>query len=80
MLLRGACASSLRYANFFPHYRDGSRAGQYSGRQVNTRLKQDMVNEIARELIELPRFSAYAKVYQERDGVQTESRRSSLNG
>jgi hypothetical protein len=44
--------------------------GQYIEREVNARTEQDMVNEMARELISLPKFTAWAKMRQERDGVQ----------
>lgn len=44
--------------------------GQYVSREVNARQEQDMTNEMSRELVWLPRFIAYAKVLQERSGVE----------
>lgn len=43
---------------------------QYVEKQVPTRHEQDMVNHRARELLELPKYTAYAKVLQEVDGQQ----------
>jgi len=39
-------------------------SGQYIEKAVSVRLVSDMTNEMAQELIKLPRFSAYAKVIE----------------
>jgi hypothetical protein len=42
----------------------------YVEKAVNTRAVGDMTNEMAQELMKLPRFTAYANVIHEQDGVQ----------
>ena len=46
------------------------QSGQYVEKQVNTRQYHDMNDEMAWELMKLPRFTAYAKVIQEQQGEQ----------
>jgi hypothetical protein len=44
------------------------RCGQYIEKQVPTRQESDMVNEMARVLTSLPRYTAYARVVEEKNG------------
>jgi len=44
---------------------------QYIEREVPSRLVTDMLHEMEQELIDLPRFQAYAKFIQEQAGEQT---------
>jgi hypothetical protein len=46
-------------------------SGQYVEKQVYVRQVHDMSDEMAQELINLPRFTAYAKVIEEKDGIQS---------
>lgn len=43
---------------------------RYVEREVNTRTVADMTNEMAQELANLPRYTAYAKVVAETDGEE----------
>jgi hypothetical protein len=45
-------------------------SGQYVEKQVHVRPVHDMTDEMAQELINLPRYTAYAKVIEEKDGKQ----------
>lgn len=51
------------------------RAGSASGTQMIPKINTKYVNDIMQELTNLPRFTAYAKVFQEQDGKQTVLRR-----
>jgi hypothetical protein len=44
------------------------RSAQYVEKPVRARAEIDMVNEISRELVNLPRYTAYARVVGEKDG------------
>jgi hypothetical protein len=44
--------------------------GQYVDKAYNIRHEDDMKNEMARELVNLPRYTAFAKVVKERGGEQ----------
>lgn len=44
------------------------RSAQYVEKPVRSRAEIDMVNEISRELVNLPRYTAYARVVGEKDG------------
>jgi hypothetical protein len=46
-------------------------SGKFEEKMKVERTQADMINEMAQELSNLPRFTAYAKVLQETDGVQT---------
>jgi hypothetical protein len=46
------------------------RSGQYVEKLVHVRPVHDMTDEMAQELANLPRFTAYAKVIQEQGGRQ----------
>jgi hypothetical protein len=46
------------------------QTAQYGEREVNTYPTQEMINQMAQELVDLPRYTAYAKVIQEQGGVQ----------
>lgn len=46
-------------------------SGQYVVKPVHTRPVHDMTDEMAQELANLPRFTAYAKVIAEKEGEQT---------
>lgn len=46
------------------------RSGQYVEKAVRTRAEIDMVHEIARELVDLPKYTAYARVTQSIGGEQ----------
>jgi hypothetical protein len=46
------------------------RSGQYVEKPTRSRTEIDMVNESARELVGLPKFTAYARVVQSIDGEQ----------
>lgn len=41
------------------------RSGQFAAKQVNIRTEADMTNEMARNLTNLPKYTAYAKILQE---------------
>jgi hypothetical protein len=45
-------------------------SGQYVEKQVHVRQVHDMADEMAQELTNLPRFTAYAKIIEEKDGEQ----------
>src|SRR5215813_2114634 len=45
-------------------------SGHYVEKQINVRQVHDMTDEAAQELINLPRFSAYAKIIEEKTGKQ----------
>jgi len=45
-------------------------SGNYIEKTVNVRTVQDMINEMTRELANLPRFHAYAKISDEVNGQQ----------
>ena len=45
-------------------------SGQYVEKQVHVRPVHDMTDEMAQELTNLPRFTAYAKIIEEKDGEQ----------
>ena len=51
-----------------------TRSGHYVDKEVNTRQVSDMTNEMVQELVNLPRFTSYAKVLTETDGTQTVGR------
>lgn len=44
------------------------RTGQFVGKEYNTRLEADMVNEVSRLLTSLPKYTAYAKIVTESGG------------
>ena len=46
-------------------------SGQYVEKQVHVRQVHDMSDEMAQELVNVPRFTAYAKVIEEKDGKQS---------
>jgi hypothetical protein len=46
-------------------------SGQYVEKQVHVRQVHDMTDEAAQDLINLPRYMAYAKIIEEKDGKQT---------
>jgi hypothetical protein len=48
-----------------------TRSSQYIEKLVNSRTFIDMNHEMAHELIKLPRYTAYAKIIEERGGDQT---------
>jgi hypothetical protein len=41
------------------------RSGQYAAKQVNIRTEADMTNEMVRNLVSLPKYTAYAKILQD---------------
>ena len=43
-------------------------SGQYIAKQVHVRQVHDMTDEMAQELANLSRFTAYAKIIQENEG------------
>ena len=44
--------------------------GRYVKKKKNARAVRDMIDEMMQELTELPRYTAYAKVIEERSGAQ----------
>jgi hypothetical protein len=46
-------------------------SGQYVEKPVHVRQVHDMTDEMAQELSNLPRFNAYAKIIEEKNGEQT---------
>lgn len=45
-------------------------SGQYTIKQVPARLEHDVENQKARELMELPKYTAFTKMHQEANGTQ----------